>query len=74
MAIPPIKMNAPTTHGHTSVAVNCASRVAICGARTATIVAITTMNGPNTRANIRVRGWDCCEMLMMILPSRSVTS
>ena len=48
-------------------AVRCWAIVRHAERSTATVIAITAKNGPSTRANIRVRLWDGCETLIVVL-------
>src|SRR5271157_156814 len=55
MSRPNISRMAPNSHGHMGLALNSVNRVCMYEPRTATVVGTITKNGPNTRANMRVR-------------------
>src|ERR1700761_7786452 len=62
---PAIRRMAPNSQGHIGFALNSVNRVCMYEPRTATVVGTIVKNGPNVRANIRVRICACSDVLIV---------
>src|ERR1700758_1946531 len=64
MVRPPKSRMAPYSHGHMGLALNSLNSSCMYEPRTATVVGTIVRNGPNTRANMRVRRRDCSDVVI----------